>query len=146
MVAASATPPPPHHYLDTTLGPEQRAKDLVSRLSLEQQVNLLLAQAKRTGGVPEYNITDYNWWTECNSGIMVQYVVHLALYTSSTLPLVVVAPSPEAVSDGDMNGGAREHLHHHTSRVATSLNWLLISNQSPCGYNVPQPNAGTHKT
>jgi beta-glucosidase len=60
-------------YLDTTATPEQRAKSLVAKLTLEQQVGLLLAQDKRTGGVAEYNISDYNWWTECNSGIGVEY-------------------------------------------------------------------------
>ena len=42
--AASTLP-----YLDPSLPPDVRAKDLVGRLSLEQQIELLLAQNKRTG-------------------------------------------------------------------------------------------------
>eukprot|EP00040_Diaphanoeca_grandis_P034225 m.211563 g.211563 ORF g.211563 m.211563 type:complete len:785 (+) comp33104_c4_seq50:2401-4755(+) len=70
IMGTQASSPP---YLDTSLSPDQRAKDLVNRLTLEQQVGLLLATDKRSGGVPEYNISDYNWWTECNSGIEVEY-------------------------------------------------------------------------
>ena len=78
---AGATPP----YMDPGLPPEHRAKDLVSRLSLEQQVGLLLSSSDRSGGVSSSdiagcsagsgcaNITDYKWWTECNSGIEVEY-------------------------------------------------------------------------
>ena len=106
LQASAATPPLP--FLDPTLPPEvrapatktatrtpmqeniglewspvsdlqARAKDLVGRLSLEQQVQLLLAEGEGSGtgpdsgGVPELNISGYNWWTECNSGIGVQY-------------------------------------------------------------------------
>ena len=78
---AGATPP----YMDPGLPPEHRAKDLVSRLSLEQQVGLLLSSSDRSGGVSSSdiagcsagsgcaNITDYKWWTECTSGIEVEY-------------------------------------------------------------------------
>jgi len=60
-------------YQNQSLPPHERAHDLVGRLNLTQQVNLLLAQDQDEGGVPEFNITDYNWWTECNSGIGVEY-------------------------------------------------------------------------
>jgi beta-glucosidase len=72
-------------FMDPALSPEQRAKDLVARLMLEDQVGLLLASNGRSGGIASANIsgctaeagctniTDYKWWTECNSGIEVEY-------------------------------------------------------------------------
>jgi beta-glucosidase len=65
----------PLPYLDPTLPAMKRAQDLVQRLSLEQQVELLLATNQRTGGVntSDIHIRSYNWWTECNSGIEVEY-------------------------------------------------------------------------
>ena len=62
-------------YLDPTLPATKRAQDLVGRLSLQQQVDLLLATNQRTGGVntSDVHIRPYNWWTECNSGIEVEY-------------------------------------------------------------------------
>lgn len=73
--AAAAGPAPPLPYLDPTLPAMARAQDLVARLTLEQQVELLLATNQRTGGVNTTDITirDYNWWTERNSGIGVEY-------------------------------------------------------------------------
>jgi hypothetical protein len=50
-------------YEDPTLPAMERAKDLVGRLSLQQQVGLLLATNQRTGGVntSDVSIPDYNW-------------------------------------------------------------------------------------
>ena len=63
----------PWPYQNISLPFWDRAADLVGRLTLTQQVELLLAQDAQTGGVPEFDINDYNWWTECNSGIGVEY-------------------------------------------------------------------------
>lgn len=83
VAASAAAPLLP--YMNPALDPQQRAKDLVSRLSLEDQVGLLLSSSARSGGVAAANITgcvadgscdnitDYKWWTECNSGIEVEY-------------------------------------------------------------------------
>ena len=60
-------------FQNTSLPAWDRAGDLVSRLNLSEQVNLLLATDARTGAVPRFNVTDYNWWTECNSGVGVEF-------------------------------------------------------------------------
>lgn len=52
-------------YQDPTLSPEERAKDLVSRLSLEQKVSLMM---NRSAAVPEFGIRRYNWWNEALHG------------------------------------------------------------------------------
>ena len=83
LQAAAAVAPLP--YMDPALTPDARAKDLAGRLSLEQQVALLFAGVGRSGGVGSSNIsgcaagsgcaniTDYKWWTECNSGVGTQF-------------------------------------------------------------------------
>jgi beta-glucosidase len=68
--AALAQPWP---FQNSSLPFWDRAADLVNRLNLSQQVELLLAQDAQTGGVPEFGIQAYNQWTECNSGIGVEY-------------------------------------------------------------------------
>ena len=54
LPAAAAAPLP---FMDPALAPEQRAKDLVARLTLDDQVGLLLASSGRSGGVASVNIS-----------------------------------------------------------------------------------------
>ena len=53
-------------YLDTSLSFAERAKDLVSRLSLEEKVGLM---NHPTFGVPRLNIPAYNYWNEALHGV-----------------------------------------------------------------------------
>lgn len=53
-------------YLDTTLPFVERAKDLVSRLTLEEKVGLM---SHPTPGVPRLNIPSYNYWSEALHGM-----------------------------------------------------------------------------
>jgi beta-glucosidase len=53
-------------YLDTTLSFAERAKDLVSRLTLEEKVGLMSHTAR---GVPRLNIPAYNYWSEALHGV-----------------------------------------------------------------------------
>jgi len=52
-------------YQNTELSAEERAEDLVSRLSLEQKVTLMQNDSK---AIPEYGIQTYNWWNEALHG------------------------------------------------------------------------------
>jgi len=81
----------PWPFQNTSLPFWDRAADLVSRLTLAQQVELLLAQDARTGGVPEFNISDYNWWTECNSGIGVEYPQNINMAATFNRSLAFLA-------------------------------------------------------
>ena len=60
MVAAQTLP-----YQDRTLTSEQRAEDLLSRLSLEQKATLMMNNSKP---VPEFGINGYEWWNEALHG------------------------------------------------------------------------------
>src|SRR5690554_1490596 len=53
-------------YKDTNRPPEERARDLVSRLTMEEKISQMLyySSALRKLGIPEYN-----WWNECLHGV-----------------------------------------------------------------------------
>ena len=53
-------------YLDTSLSFAERARDLVSRLTLDEKVSLMNHPAQ---GVPRLNIPAYNYWNEALHGV-----------------------------------------------------------------------------
>ena len=55
-------------YLDTSLPAEQRAADLVHRMTLEEKGTQLLNQAR---AIPRLNVPAYDWWSESLHGVAV---------------------------------------------------------------------------
>ena len=53
-------------YMDTSLPPEQRAADLVSRMTLEEKATQLVNQAR---AIPRLNVPAYDWWSEALHGV-----------------------------------------------------------------------------
>src|SRR5580658_10643385 len=53
-------------YLDTSLPPEQRASDLVHRMTLEEKATQLVNQAR---AIPRLNVPAYDWWSESLHGV-----------------------------------------------------------------------------
>jgi beta-glucosidase len=53
-------------YLNRALTPEARARDLVSRMTLEEKVNQIQDIAP---GIPRLGIPAYNWWNEALHGV-----------------------------------------------------------------------------
>ncbi len=53
-------------YLDTSLPPEQRAADLVHRMTLEEKASQLVNQAR---AIPRLNVPAYDWWSEALHGV-----------------------------------------------------------------------------
>lgn len=53
-------------YQNTKASPEKRAKDLVSRLTLEQKVSLM---QNSSPAIPEFGIKQYDWWNEALHGV-----------------------------------------------------------------------------
>lgn len=53
-------------YQDATLSSEQRAKDLISRLTLEEKASLMQDQSP---AIPRLNIKKFNWWSEALHGL-----------------------------------------------------------------------------
>ncbi|MBQ9400700.1 MAG: glycoside hydrolase family 3 C-terminal domain-containing protein [Bacteroidales bacterium] len=52
-------------YKNPALSPEQRADDLISRLSIEQKVSLMM---NTSPAIPEFGIREYDWWSESLHG------------------------------------------------------------------------------
>ncbi len=57
---------PIERYLDTSLTFEERATDLLSRLTLEEKVSLMLYDSP---AIERLGIPAYNWWNECLHGV-----------------------------------------------------------------------------
>ena len=53
-------------YLNTALGAEQRAADLVHRMTIEEKVTQLVNQAR---AIPRLNVPAYDWWSESLHGV-----------------------------------------------------------------------------
>jgi len=53
-------------FQDKSLSPEERAGDLVSRLTLEEKAALLMHES---AAVPRLGIRQYNWWNEALHGV-----------------------------------------------------------------------------
>jgi len=54
-------------YLDASLPAEQRAADLVHRMTLEEKVTQLVNQAR---AIPRLNVPAYDWWSEALHGVI----------------------------------------------------------------------------
>ncbi len=65
---AGAQQAPRPAYLDPTLPPEQRAADLVHRMTLEEKATQLVNQAR---AIPRLNVPAYDWWSEALHGVSV---------------------------------------------------------------------------
>jgi beta-glucosidase len=68
LVAQDATTPP---YLDTNLAPEQRAADLVHRMTLAEKATQM---QNNSAAVPRLNVPAYQWWSEALHGVINQGV------------------------------------------------------------------------
>ncbi|MGO8759393.1 MAG: glycoside hydrolase family 3 C-terminal domain-containing protein [Terracidiphilus sp.] len=55
-------------YLNPNLPPEQRAADLVKRMTLEQKASQLVNQAR---AIPRLGVPAYDWWSEALHGVAV---------------------------------------------------------------------------
>ncbi|HEX3229995.1 MAG TPA: glycoside hydrolase family 3 N-terminal domain-containing protein, partial [Pyrinomonadaceae bacterium] len=53
-------------YLNHALPPEQRAADLVRRLTVEEKVSQLVNQSR---AIPRLSVPDYDWWSEALHGV-----------------------------------------------------------------------------
>ncbi len=53
-------------YQDSSLSIEERAKDLLSRMSIAEKTSQLLHESK---AVERLDVPEYNWWNECLHGI-----------------------------------------------------------------------------
>jgi beta-glucosidase len=69
LVVAQGVSTPP--YLDTSFTPEQRATDLVHRMTLAEKATQM---QNNSAAVPRLNIPAYQWWSEALHGVINQGV------------------------------------------------------------------------
>ncbi len=55
-------------YLNPNLSPEERAADLVHRMTLEEKASQLVNQAR---AIPRLKVPAYDWWSESLHGVAV---------------------------------------------------------------------------
>ncbi|MEW6751961.1 MAG: glycoside hydrolase family 3 C-terminal domain-containing protein [Candidatus Latescibacterota bacterium] len=53
-------------YLDPDLPAQERARDLVGRMTLEEKVSQMVHAAR---AIPRLGVPEYNWWNECLHGV-----------------------------------------------------------------------------
>ncbi|HEY1800501.1 MAG TPA: glycoside hydrolase family 3 C-terminal domain-containing protein [Terriglobales bacterium] len=53
-------------YMNPKLSPQERAADLVHRMTLEEKASQLVNQAR---AIPRLNVPSYDWWTEALHGV-----------------------------------------------------------------------------
>jgi len=58
-------------YMNPQLSPEERAADLVHRMTLEEKASQLVNDAR---AIPRLNVPRYNWWSEALHGVIDQGV------------------------------------------------------------------------
>lgn len=58
--------PPPPGYLDITLPAQQRAQDLVHRMTMQEKVTQLVNQSR---AIPRLKVPAYDWWSEALHGV-----------------------------------------------------------------------------
>src|SRR6202789_2294097 len=63
---ASEQDAPKPAYLDPAVPPQQRAADLVGRMTLEEKASQLVNQAR---AIPRLNLPAYDWWSEALHGV-----------------------------------------------------------------------------
>ncbi len=66
LVWPVAAQEPAPSYLNPDLGFESRARDLVSRMTVEEKVSQLTNQA---AAIPRLGVPAYEWWNECLHGV-----------------------------------------------------------------------------
>ena len=101
LVVASCVMAQTHPFQDESLSFHERAKNLVSLLTLEEKINQV---GHQTLAIPRLNIKGYNYWNEAihgvaRSGLATSFPVSKAMSSTWDLPLIfdcAVATSDEA--------------------------------------------------
>ncbi len=99
LLALVACRPEGDDYHDLSLAPEERAHDLVARMTLEEKISQLGFSAP---AIERLGIPQYNWWNECLHGVAragVATVFPQAIGLAATWDTLLVRRMAEATSD-----------------------------------------------
>ena len=111
-VAQDAAVPP---YLDTNLSPEQRAADLVHRMTLAEKASQM---QNNSAAVPRLNIPAYQWWSEALHGVInegvTEYPEPIGLAATFDAPGIhTMAPTSASRGASSMCRTFKADTRHH---------------------------------
>ena len=110
-------------FQDTKLSPEQRADDLISRLTIEEKTALTLNASE---AIPRFGIKAYDWWNEALHG-----VGRNGSATTFPMPIAMAAPEPSPVRQmrlGSMRGAFAAWAYASTRSLYASFTRFAASN------------------
>ena len=111
---------PQFPYQDVTLPIEQRVKDLVSRMTLEEKVSQMLYDAPP---IERLGVPAYNWWNECLHGVGragIATVFPQAIGLAATWNTELMLKVATAISD-EARAKHHEALRRGDHRIYTGL-------------------------
>jgi beta-glucosidase len=86
-------------YLDPALDFEARARDLVSRMTVEEKISQM---TNRAAAIPRLGVPEYEWWNECLHGVAragVATVFPQAIGLAATFDVPLVHRMAEVIAD-----------------------------------------------
>ena len=99
MRPTAAQPPAAAPFMNPDLGFESRARDLVSRMTLEEKVSQLMNQA---AAIPRLGVPEYEWWNEALHGVAragIATVFPQAIGLAATFDVPLVGEMASVISD-----------------------------------------------
>jgi beta-glucosidase len=110
-VAQSAKPLP---YLDPSLPSEQRAADLVGRMTLDEKVSETMNSSK---AIPRLDVPDYDWWNEglhgvARSGYATMFPQAIGMAATWDAPLIKELATVISTEARAKNNEALRHGNH----------------------------------
>ena len=130
---------------DTTLGLDERAADIVSRMSLADKIS---ATVSSTPALPSVNLGQYQWWSEATHGISGPGVHHngsLPGATNTALPITTSCSFNRSLWHATGNAIAREGRAYSNAGLATGLTfWTPVMCVFLLRAHAAQPVAHTH--
>lgn len=107
-------------YTDPNRPFEERAADLVSRMTLEEKISQMVHPA---AGIERLGIPEYNWWNECLHGVAragVATVFPQAIGLAATWDLNLMAEVANAISD-EARAKHHEFVRRGVRQIYTGL-------------------------
>ena len=105
-------------YQDSSLTPEERAEDLLSRLTVEEKISLMM---DRSPAIERLGIKEYNWWNEALHGVgragtatvLPQAIGMAATFDDDALYRAFSMISTEARAKYNAFSAAGDHKRYH---------------------------------
>ena len=82
-------------YLNPKLSPEERASDLVHRMTLSEKASQLVNQAR---AIPRLKVPAYDWWSEALHGVIADGTTELSYDADAAIGGLIAGVSPRILS------------------------------------------------